>query len=124
MAESIGEILNDHMQALMLSQDFSGLEMHIVEFMQSFTKPEGISQLVLWLGKVEINTRFDLMNQIMHSRIPEGFPTENTKLWHALTTMIHSVLAVTTKDAVTDERMTAAMKDYSEGKNPYLMEAN
>lgn len=124
MAESIGEILNDHMQSLLLSPELEGLEVPIVEFMKSFTKPEGISQLVLYLDKVDVDARFDLMQQVMRSRVPENFPMENLKLWTALTNMIHSVLAVTTKSAVLDEKMTSVFKEIGQGKNPFEMEYN
>jgi hypothetical protein len=124
MAGSIKDILIEHMHALMMNPQMEGLEKHIADFMSNFTKPEGLPALLLWMPKVDSIHRFELLNIWMKSRIPKRFPADNVKLWHSLVTMIHSVIAITTRNAVPDSVMAQALQTYSEGGNPYKLTPN
>ena len=119
MAESIGTLLQEQMMHLMMAPELDGQQEHIANFMAKFSKPEGLPSLTLWLDKVDIEKRFDLMNQVMHSCTTEDFPKDNTLLWHALVNTAHSVLAVTTKAAVEDDKMAQVLEKYKRGENPY-----
>ncbi len=119
MAESIGTLLQEQMMSLMMAPELDGQQEHIASFMAKFSKPDGLPSLTLWLDKVDLEKRFDLMNQVMRSCTDENFPTGNVVLWHALVNTAHSVLAVTTKSAVQDEQMMKALDRYKRGENPY-----
>ena len=119
MSKSIRDLLQEQLMNLMMAPELDGQQEHITAFMTKFSKPEGLPSLTLWLSKVDIEKRFDLMSQVMHSCIDETFPKDNTLLWHALINATHSILAVTTQSAVEDSKMASVLERYKKGENPY-----
>jgi len=121
MSQSIGEILQEQLMSLMMSPELDGQQEHISTFMSRFSKPEGLPALTLWLSKVDIEQRFNLMNHMMLSCTDENFPDNSSLLWHALVNTAHTVLAVTSKAAVEDDKMASVLERYKHGENPYAL---
>lgn len=124
MAESIGDMLRDGTMTLVTSNHFEGLDQLIIKFMAKFSEPDQLGTLVMYLPKVDIEQRFSLLNQVMNGCKPEGFPSENTRLWNAMMSMIHHALLYTGNPVPTDEQMASILDQAKTGEDPFKLLPN
>ena len=123
--ETIGDLLREGTVSLMTNRNFEGQEKNIMNFMESFTKPEYLAELTLWIKKIDVTKQLLFMNMIMKAATPEGFPVDNRMLWHAMVTMVHHCLVLT--NAVSEEvdnQLGEAIDKLKEGKDPFELECN
>ncbi len=118
------EAVASQIESLLQAPQMAGMRSHVVSFMESFGVQENIETLTSSLMIVEPEARFDVLNHVMLSRIPEGFPKNNLLLWHGIANVILNSLALTHSHPISDTKIAQIRQDYSKGKNPYKLIIN
>ncbi len=118
------DVVSSQIEALLQAPQMAGMRSHVVSFMESFGNPENIETLSYLLEKVNPEARFDLLNHVMLSRVPEGFPIKNKLLWHGIANAILNSLALTHAYPISDSKIVQIRNEYSEGRDPYKVIIN